>query len=467
MTSIQQHQPNHYPAEPSSNDIMTGSGYCIRPGFLAPGLPAKTEEQEQEIGAPVLLGKLGSNQDGPDLTRPMRDIPKTFRTISRVQDIEKDNAQWIRPPRRLVPRQEPVANTTPRYWSEGSSSSFTKVRNSELAHDLWMNPHNLQIPEWNPPLIPRPSGVDDDKSVPEPDVDGLPNMWSMADFLTRNLKDHLTSLTVQYTKTTPTMHGTRASLLEHLAMRFEADKRAIERLRPVMCRHRSIESLQVFPGYREAICTLRIRLNAWLEAWETHGEDLQDHDSDDSITDSPLLSAIAHDNGHDNNHQPADQNSAKDKCVDIAHDEHPTIDIVKQHLRDWLNAIDRLPEYPKLETYIEKDRPQHWTWAITEQKDNEKKQAPGMQEKQQAKVDTSTLQPDQFLKKALQQSNRHNGQGVASRTMEKVMQGPAKSAGKEHKRDTSTSLFDHFRTSARKSFDERARQGGAPKTPKF
>ncbi|KAB5577489.1 hypothetical protein GE09DRAFT_1213722 [Coniochaeta sp. 2T2.1] len=448
-------------------------GYCIRPGFLAPGLPAKSEEQEQEIGAPVLLGRLGPNDDAPGLSRPIRDIPKTFRTISRVDDIEKENAQWIPPPRRVLPRRESAFYSTPRYWSEGPSSAFTKARNSALAQDSWMNSYNIEIPEWTPPRIPRPAGVDDDKSVPGPEVDGLSHMWSMASALARNLDEHLMSLKEEYIKTTPTVRGTNANLVERLIERFDDDKKAQQSLRLAMCRHRSAEALQVFAGYQEAVHTLRTRLNAWLEAWDTHEEDLKEHDSDDSMANSPLLSAVDHGNGHCNGHPDDDRDSSQD--VDIVHDEHGPFDIVKQHLRDWLVEIDGLPDYPSLETYIEKNRPQFWTWAYTEQKEKEKmgmekKQPPKVEEKKQAMPVADLF--DQSGIVTPQQSTGHARQGYAPQTMEEKQEEgksaeAAKSAGKEHKRDTSTSLFDHFRTDARRSFDERARQGHAPKTPRF
>ncbi|KAB5515183.1 hypothetical protein GE09DRAFT_1231433 [Coniochaeta sp. 2T2.1] len=448
-------------------------GYCIRPGFLAPGLPAKSEEQEQEIGTPILLGRLGPNHDGPDLSRPIRDIPKTFRTISRVDDIEKENAQWIPPPRRVLPRRESAFYSAPRYWSEGRSSTATEARNSALAQDSWMNPYNIDIPGWNPSRIPRPPGVDDDMSVPGPEVDGLTHMWSIASALARNLDGHLMSLKEKYIKTTPTVRGTNANLVEHLIERFDDDKKALQTLRLAMCRHRSVEALQVFAGYQEAVHTLRTRLNAWLEAWETHEEDLKGHDSDDSMVNSPLLSAV--DRGHGNGHTPDDRDSSKD--VDIAHDEHAPFDIVKQHLRDWLAEIDGLLAYPKLETYIEKDRPQFWTWACTEQKENgktsmEKKQPPKVEEKKQAMPVADTPLFDQSGIVTPQLSNGHARQGYAPQTTEEKQEEAkstevARSAGKEHKRDTSTSLFDHFRTDARRSFDERSRQGHAPKTTRF
>jgi hypothetical protein len=172
---------------------------------------------------------------------------------------------------------------------------------------------------WKP-AISRSLGLDDDVLVPDPDVGGLSHMWSMAYTLARHLSEHLQGLRDEYTKVTPADESSKEDMVEQLIDRFEADIKALEHVRQVCWRTYSINALQDLPPYYDAVLTLQTRLNLWLAAWIAHKERRQGRPSNN--------------------------------------DNQATADQVKQHLKDWLDEVDRYPKYlEEMPLYVEPDTP--------------------------------------------------------------------------------------------------------------
>ncbi|OIW28634.1 hypothetical protein CONLIGDRAFT_703730 [Coniochaeta ligniaria NRRL 30616] len=198
-------------------------------------------------------------------------------------------------------------------------------------HDLREQFAPRHRPEPNPTLtpmppirwrrgMPRPLGLDDDVPVSAPEIGGLSHMWSTASTLARSLSDHLQSLRSEYIEGTPAEEGSKWNTVEQLINRFESDKKALEHVRKVCMRTYYINALHELPPYYDAVLTLRTRLNFWLTAWNTHKERKQGHQT-----------------GNEN----------RDRG-----------DRVKNHLKEWLDEVDKLPKYPEeMPLYVEPNAP--------------------------------------------------------------------------------------------------------------
>ncbi|KAJ9129727.1 hypothetical protein NKR19_g10218 [Coniochaeta hoffmannii] len=173
-----------------------------------------------------------------------------------------------------------------------------------------------QLPQQFVPSIPRPADLDDDASVPNPEVGGLTFMWSQANTLTRSMSRYLLDLQAEYASA---LNGHMADLVNELIDRFQTETRIIEQVRRSCCRKYHFSTLGSIPPYQYTVLTLRTHLNCWLKMWREHQKHKQ----------SGLAEGT----------NDGDDNEGKDKSQPIPH--------LAQHLKNWLAAIDKLPRYPE------------------------------------------------------------------------------------------------------------------------
>lgn len=156
------------------------------------------------------------------------------------------------------------------------------------------------------PAISRPLGVDDDRPVPAPEVGGISHMWSMANTLARSISEHLQGLRDEYSKSTPADEDITTIMVEQLIDRFETDKKAVDHVRQVCWRAYHIIALKDLPPYYDTVLIVRTRLNFWLTAWNAYQQGRQADFGDKS-----------------------------------------TGNRRKKHLKEWLDEVDKLPNYPE------------------------------------------------------------------------------------------------------------------------
>ena len=169
------------------------------------------------------------------------------------------------------------------------------------------------------PSIPRPADLDDDAPVPNAEVGGLTFMWSQANTLAKSMAQHLIDLQAEYAAATDTLDGGQATdLVDQLIDRFQTETKMVEQVRQPCCSNYNLSTLgsigSIAP-YRYTVLTLRTHLNCWLKMWQEH----QKH----------RLSPLAEEA------DAGDKDKGKQKPQPA------------QHLKNWLAAIDKLPQYPE------------------------------------------------------------------------------------------------------------------------